>query len=95
MCPSGNTYEYALVPVINGAEGDYITKSLDAVFNGTFISDVDNIFKLYSNVQFGVSSIQLVGQLQPIGLKYPITIKNSIVDYDSGSIGGSLYGLYI
>lgn len=92
MCPSGYTYEYALVPVINGAEGDYITKSLDAVFNGTFISDVDNIFKLYSNVQFGVSSIQLVGQLQPIGLKYPITVKNSIVDYDSGSIGGSLYG---
>lgn len=92
MCPSGYTYEYALVPVLNGAEGDYITKSLDAVFNGTFISDVDNIFKLYSNVQFGVSSIQLVGQLQPIGLKYPITVKNSIVNYDSGSIGGSLYG---
>lgn len=94
FCASRETYEYFIVPILSdGAEGSYITNTIDTSFDGIFISDINSIFKLDKEVSYnGRESIQLTGKLQPIGRRYPIIIKNSIVNYEQGSITGLLLG---
>ena len=89
--PTGEDFEYALVPMLNGVEGNYIISEITTEFNGIFISDVNSIFKLFYGVSYGgTTSIQSVGELQPLGSRYPITISNSAVNYKRGSISGTL-----
>lgn len=93
MLPSLETFEWALVPILNGIEGDYIVGSLTTEFNGVFITDLSNNFKLDKNVGYGNrASIQSIGQVIPLGRKYPVIIKNGKADYETGSINGMLLG---
>lgn len=91
---SGKKFQYALVPIISGnIEGGYIIEDIDVLLNGTFISNRDKIFKLYDGVIYnGATQNIRVGQLQPIGSKYPIVIQNGSVNYYSNNISGDLYG---
>lgn len=92
--PSGVKQYYALVPLMqDSSEGEYIISDVVAKWNGTFISDKDKIFKLYSSVSFGslTNNIQ-VGTVLPIGKKYPIIIRNADTNYISSSLSGALYG---
>lgn len=87
----GIKYEYALVPVINGIEGNYLTNTVDSKLNGVFICDYETIFKFYAGVSYGnIESIQKVGVYEPIGSKYPIVITNAKTDYHIGSISGTI-----
>jgi len=90
--PSGETFEWALVPILNGGtEGNYIISSLTTKFDGVFIADNTATYKLYTDVGYGTrTSVQAVGTLQPIGSKYPVVIKNSQVDYQSGSVSAQI-----
>ena len=91
--PSFEDFEYALVPVLNGIEGEYIKGFVSTDFNGVFISDVTQSFKLDKGVSYGNrSSIQEVGQLTPLGRRYPVIIKNGESDYEVGSVSGTLLG---
>ena len=93
LVPSDETFEYAIVPILNGVEGDYIKQSVTTDFNGIFIVDTTNNFKLDKNVSYGNrSSVQEIGQLTPLGRKYPIVIKNGEADYDTGSVTAILLG---
>lgn len=93
IIPSDETFEYALVPMLNGIEGNYIISEIQTQFNGIFISDATTIFRLISGVAYGGnSSVQAVGEIQPIGLRYPILTSNSMVDYKRGSVSGKLLG---
>ena len=94
FCASGETYEYFIVPILSdGTEGSYITNTVDTMFNGIFISDINSVFKLDKGVGYGSrESVQLTGKLQPIGKRYPIIIKNSSVNYEQGSVSGTLLG---
>ena len=91
--PSGVPYEWAIVPVLNGnIEGNYSINTLTPNFDGVFIIDSDNVYKLYNGVLYnGDTSVQAQGQLQPFGSKYPILVENSNVDYQMGSITGTLF----
>ena len=91
--PSGIPYEWAIVPVMNGnIEGNYSTNTLTPKFDGVFIIDSDNVYRLYNGVLYnGDTSVQAQGQLQPFGSKYPILVENSNVDYQMGSITGTLF----
>lgn len=92
--PSGNKFQWAIVPILNGGiEGDYIIEDLDVILNGTFLSNGDNIFKLYNSVVLGqgVQNVR-IGQLQPIGLEYPILIQNGKVNNYSNTLTANLYG---
>lgn len=93
--PNGEDIIYALIPILaDGAEGTPVTLEIDNVkWNGVFISTKDNIFKLYNGVAYGsMSNNKQIGLLQPLARKYPFVIQNSINNYISGSVSGSLYG---
>ena len=82
-------YEYAHVPMMEDVEGNYIVESILSKFEGVFICDIDTVFKFYAGVEYnGDDAIQQVGVFQPFNRKYPIIVSNSIIQYQTGSIGG-------
>ena len=82
-------YEYAYVPVMEDVEGSYIIESILSKFEGVFICDIDTVFKFYAGVEYdGNDGVQQVGVFQPFNRKYPIIVSNSIMQYQTGSIGG-------
>ena len=82
-------YEYAYVPMMEDVEGSYIIESIVSKFEGVFICDVDTVFKFYAGVEYdGNDAVQQVGVFQPFNRKYPIIVSNSIMQYQTGSIGG-------
>ena len=82
-------YEYAYVPVMQDVEGSYIIESILSKFEGIFICDIDTVFKFYAGVEYdGNDAVQQVGVFQPFNRKYPIIVSNSIMQYQTGSIGG-------
>ena len=82
-------YEYAYVPVMEDVEGSYIIESILSKFEGVFICDVDTVFKFYAGVEYDTNdAIQQVGVFQPFNRKYPIVVSNSIMQYQTGGIGG-------
>jgi len=84
-------YEYALVPVMSGVEGEYIIQSVLSQFDGVFICDYETIFKFYAGVSYGdTESIQAVGVYEPIGAKYPIVVVNANTDYHTGSVNATM-----
>lgn len=91
--PSGEEFEYALVPNLNGVEGQYIIGAISTEFNGVFISDITDTFKLNAKVSYNSrTSMQSVGQITPLGRRYPVVIKNGEANYEVGSISGMLLG---
>lgn len=93
--PVGQKFQWALVPVLTGGiEGNYVIRDLTTQFNGVFISNKkDNIYKLYDSVVYGMGTQNIrLGQLQPIGTKYPILIQNGAVNNYSNTITANLYG---
>ena len=82
-------YEYAFVPVMEDVEGSYIIESILSKFEGVFICDIDTVFKFYGGVEYdGNDAVQQVGVFQPYNRKYPVIVSNSIIQYQTGSIGG-------
>lgn len=93
LMPNGYTIEYAIVPIINGAEGLYITDKVESKFNGVYICDLDTMFKLYANVEYGdIVNNQSIGVVETIGSQYPTIIRNNKIDYKKGSVKGKLLG---
>ena len=91
-------YEYALVPVLNEIEGDYITNTILSRFDGVFICDLDTIYKFYAGVQYGAGSrVQKVGIFEPMGRATPVLVSNALTNYETGSVQGTVlpsdYGL--
>ena len=82
-------YEYAFVPMMEDVEGSYIIESILSKFEGVFICDVDTVFKFHAGVEYDTNdAIQQVGVFQPFNRKYPIVVSNSIMQYQTGGIGG-------
>ena len=82
-------YEYAFVPMMEDVEGSYIIESILSKFEGVFICDIDTVFKFYGGVEYnGNDAVQQVGVFQPYNRKYPVIVSNSIVQYQTGNIGG-------
>lgn len=82
-------YEYAYVPMTEDVEGSYIIESILSKFEGVFICDIDTVFKFYAGVEYDTNdAIQQVGVFQPYNRKYPIVVSNSIMQYQTGGVGG-------
>ena len=82
-------YEYAYVPMTEDVEGSYIIESILSKFEGVFICDIDTVFKFYAGVEYDTNdAIQQVGVFQPFNRKYPIVVSNSIMQYQTGGVGG-------
>ena len=83
-----------MVPVTsieNGTEGDYVTAKVMSQFNGIFICQSDEIYKLYADVNFGsAEQVRKTGIYEPLGRKYPIVVSNALTNYYKGSLSGKL-----
>lgn len=88
---SGTEYEYALVPILGNTEGNYITETIGAKFDGVFICDQDTIYKFYAGARYGASErVQKVGVFEPYGRKYPVVVSNALTNYETGSFGATI-----
>ena len=84
-------YEYALVPMLNEIEGDYITNEIISQFDGVFICDLDTVYKFYAGVEYGSGSrVQKIGIFEPMGRVTPIVVSNALINYETGSVTGTV-----
>lgn len=78
-------YEYAIVPVIEGAEGNYIITQILSRFNGVFIGDATQTFRFLYEVENQFTQNQQIGVFAPLGRSYPIVVSNGSQNYKSGT----------
>ena len=91
LTQSGVEYEYAFVPIISGVEGNYITNTIGSKFDGVFICDAETVYKFYAGVSYGTNQrVQKVGVFEPFGRKYPVVVSNGKLDYETGSVKGTV-----
>lgn len=93
FCPNHTTMEYAIVPIVDGAESSYIISSIYSCFNGLYVTDGNETYKLYEGVIYSGNKQSLrSGVHEPLNGKYPIIAYNSKLDYKSFSVEGLLLG---
>ena len=84
---AGNTdYEYALVPILNGAEGNYYIVSVHSDFEGIYIFDKNRMFGTTLDIKCSTSRKNSLICQTSLRNRYPRAIYNSSVNYDSGSV---------
>lgn len=87
----GAQYDYALVPIMEDIEGEYIINSILSQFKGVFIGDYSTIYKFFYDVQYGTNARnQQIGTFQPLGNQYPIIVANGILSYESGTVSATI-----
>ena len=85
------TYEYALVPIIEDVEGEYIINTILSQFNGVFIGDAETIYKFLYEVEYGNNQRnQQIGVFQVLGKQYPVFVANGELSYESGSVTATI-----
>lgn len=85
------TYEYALVPIIEDVEGEYIINAVLSQFNGVFIGDAETIYKFLYEVEYGNNQRnQQIGVFQVLGKQYPVFVANGELSYESGSVTATI-----
>lgn len=89
-CASGAEYEYAIVPIFYGAEGNYSSARMKSQFDAIFIISEKDVYFTditdgYCNTTRNIPSanVELLNQ------KFPIFVRNSMANYDTGSCTGS------
>lgn len=91
LAVSGYEYEYAFTPVIGEIEGDYISNTIGAKFEGVFICDQDTIYKFLAGVRYGTNQkVQKIGVFEPYGRRYPVIVSNGLINYETGSVSGTV-----
>lgn len=84
-------YEYALVPIIEDVEGEYLINSILSQFNGVFIGDHNTIYKFLYDVNYGTNARnQQIGTFEPLGNQYPIIVANGVLSYESGVVSATI-----
>lgn len=93
ITPLAIDYEYALVPVINGVEGDYTIQAIKPEFRGVFIVGQDKIFSTVLNINSCGEVLPqrnfISSSAVPLDSKYPYVFYNGIVNYDSGTLAAT------
>lgn len=86
------TYDYAFVPITTQGEGNYIIyESVLSEFNGVFICDQETIHKFEAGVEYGTNDyVQKIGTFEPYGRQYPVVISNGLINYQTGSLTGTI-----
>lgn len=92
LCPSGYTFEYALVPCTNEEEWDYSVTTVDTQYDGLFLIDSEKeCKKLYGGVIYNSdTTINGLATLQPYNSQYPVVIRNPNINYKQTNISGYL-----
>ena len=88
---SNTTYDYALVPMIENIEGQYIINSILSQFNGVFIGDSSTIYKFFYELKYSNNKRnQQVGIFEVLGKKFPVFVANGDLSYETGSVTATI-----
>lgn len=80
-------YEYTIVPVLNGTEGNYNIASIKTDFEGLYIVDRNKLYHAVLNIDYINPKRQKPSTIiVPIDRKYPFAISNGSTNYSSGDI---------
>ena len=91
--PSGVSFDYAVVPIIDNNETDYLTASVTPTWRGVFISNKQASYKLFVGVDISsLSNNKDSAATKTLGAAYPIVISNSMTDYTSGTTEAMFMG---
>lgn len=92
LAMSDEDYEYAYVPTAPGdVEGNYIIDTVQTKYKGVYICDANTIYKFIANVQYdNTDNVQQVGTYTVLGRRYPVVISNGLVNYQTGSMSGTV-----
>jgi len=88
FCKAKTEYEWALIPVINGIEGNLSINSILSDFDGMVLSGKDTTFLTPLDVKYSRQRNRQSSTLNSIDGKFPIVIINSANCYDSGTASG-------
>lgn len=81
-------YDYAVVPVVGSIEGVFFSSYIKSEFNGVFIADNTGIYGTDLEVKISEKRNKPRATVNPLNRKYPYTISNGVIDYDSGTLSG-------
>ena len=80
-------YEYALVPIINGTEGDYYSSTITPDTEMLVIVDSTALWATIVTDGFANSQRNSApGVIEPLNSKYPVIVHNGMANYDTVSI---------
>lgn len=86
-CKNGTKYEYALIPYLNGIEGNLNANSVISDFRGMFISDASASYgSVFKYDVSDVSKNSPSSVIETMGSKYPFVIRNGNTSYYSGNV---------
>lgn len=87
---SGATVEYAIVPVLYGTEGNYATTTITPKFKKMFLIEGDTVWGTDITDGFCDTTRNIPSSIvELLNNKYPIFIRNSIANYDTGNCTGA------
>lgn len=79
-------YEYAIVPIINGAQGEIITQEVFSDFYGIRLLDKNICYKNIVEDTLSYKRFNSTGVVNTMAGKYPYVINNSENNYNYGSL---------
>lgn len=83
---SGVEYEYALVPVLNGTEGNFNINNVKSEFPGLFIVEKEQRFDTILETAISTQKNRPSAIVNTLGRKYPYVILNGENNYYSGNV---------
>ena len=82
-------YEIAIVPVLNGSEGKYITNTVISDFDGCFLCTQTKQYNAFVNLSLDVATNKNKEFITTLGRKKPFAISNGLSQYDTISMSTS------
>lgn len=90
LVASGETKEYAIVPVLYGTEGNYASTTITPTFDKMFLIEGDTVWGTAITDGFCDTTRNIPSStIELLNSKYPIFVRNTIANYDTGSCTGS------
>lgn len=94
LIASGQTVEYAVVPVSYGLEGNYATVKVTSRFDKMFLIEGDVVWGTEMTDGFCDTTRKIPSSVvELLHHKYPIFVRNTIANYDTGTCKGSFVPL--
>lgn len=91
---SGQPVEYAIVPVLNGCEGVYSSTKITSRFQKMFLIEGGIVWGTEITDGFCDTTRNIPSSIiELLHSKYPIFVRNTIANYDTGSCKGSFVPL--
>lgn len=82
-------YEYALVPFLNGIEGNYSSNTIKSEFEGVYIVSSDQSFGTVLDVKLSTQRNKPSSTVVAPGRRYPFVVSNGKVQYTTGTVSAT------